>query len=52
MPVPEVYISMIYDGSRPVRNAYLVIWKMGITRTYVNENEQQPGGFARRILKE
>jgi len=25
---------------------------MGVTYTYANENEEQFGGFARRILKE
>jgi len=25
---------------------------VGMTRTYANENEKQPGGFAGRILKE
>jgi len=25
---------------------------VGLTRTYANENEEQPGGFAGRILKE
>ena len=32
-------------------NAYLVVWKVGVTRTYVNENEEQPGDLAGRILK-
>jgi len=36
----------------PPGNAYLVAWKVGVTRTYANENEEQPGGFAGRILKE
>jgi len=26
---------------------YLVIWKVGVTRTYANENKEQPGSFAR-----
>ena len=41
--------------SKPVRltgNAYLIVWKVGMTRTYVNENEEQPEGFAERIFKE
>jgi len=25
---------------------------VGVTRTYANENEEQPGGFVGRILKE
>jgi len=33
-------------------NAYLVVWKVGVTCTYANENEEQRGGFAGRILKE
>jgi len=33
-------------------NAYLIIWKVGVTCTYANENEEQPGGFVGRILKE
>ena len=33
-------------------NAYLVIWKVGITLTYASINEEQPGSFAKRILKE
>ena len=37
---------------RPPGNAYLVIWKVGVTRTYANKNEEQPVGFAGRILKE
>ena len=32
-------------------NAYLVVRKMGMTRTYTNKNEEQPGGFAVRIFK-
>ena len=35
----------------PQGNAYLIIWKVGVTRTYMNENEEQPKGFAGRILK-
>jgi len=31
-------------------NAYLIVWKVGMARTYA-KNEEQPGGFARRILK-
>jgi len=31
---------------------YLVVWKVGVTHTYANKNEEQPGGFAGRILKE
>jgi len=33
-------------------NAYLGVWKVGVTHTYANENEEQPGGFDGRILKE
>jgi len=33
-------------------NAYLIVWKVGMTCIYMNENEEQPGGFAGRILKE
>jgi len=33
-------------------NTYLVIWKVGVTHTYANKNEEQPGSFAGRILKE
>jgi len=29
-----------------------LIWKMGMTCTYVNENEEQSRGFTGRILKE
>ena len=32
--------------------SYLVSIKVGMTRTYVNENEEQPRGFAGRIFKE
>ena len=31
----------------PPENVYLVIWKVGVTSTYANENEEQPKGFAR-----
>jgi len=31
---------------------YLVGWKVGVTHTYVNKNEEQPEGFAVRIFKE
>jgi len=41
---------------RPLRlpgNAYLIVLKVGVTCTYVNENEEQPTGFAtRKIFKE
>ena len=33
-------------------NAYLVICKVGVTCTYTSKNEEQPWGFAGRILKE
>jgi len=33
-------------------NAYLIVWKVGVTHTCRNKNEEQPGGFAGRILKE
>jgi len=33
----------------PPGNAYLIVWKVGVTHTYAKE---QPKGFARRILKE
>jgi len=33
-------------------NAYLIVWKVGVTRTYANQNEEQPEGFAGGILKE
>jgi len=32
-------------------NTYLVIWKVGATLTFANENEEQLGGFAGRIFK-
>ena len=32
-------------------NVYLVVWKVGVTCTYANKNEEQPGGFAGTILK-
>jgi len=28
------------------------VWKVGVTHTYANENEEQPGGFVGGILKE
>jgi len=31
---------------------YLVVWKVGVTHTYANENEEQSWGFVGRILKE
>jgi len=33
-------------------NAYLVVWKVGVTHTYANRNEEKPGGFAVRIFKD
>ena len=30
-------------------NVYLVVWKVGVTHTYANENKEQPGRFAGRI---
>ena len=36
----------------PPGNAYLVVWKVGVTHTYANENEEQHKGFAGKILKE
>ena len=32
-------------------NVYIVDWKVGVTRTYENENKEQPGGFAGKNLK-
>ena len=40
--------------SWPVRltgNAYLIVWKVGVTSTFINKNEEQPRGFAERISK-
>jgi len=31
---------------------YLAIAKLGVTHIYASENEEQPGGFAKRIYKE
>jgi len=33
---------------KPTGNAYLVVWKVGMTHTHANKNEEQPGGFAGR----
>jgi len=41
--------------SRPFKllgNVYLVVLKVGVTGTYVKENEEQPFGFVTRIFKE
>jgi len=27
-----------------------ISWKVSVTHTYMNKNEEQPGGFARRIF--
>jgi len=32
-------------------NAYPVVWKVSVTCTYANVNEEQPGGFAGRVEK-
>ena len=31
---------------------HIIGWKVGVTRTYMNKNEEQPEGFAGRIFKE
>jgi len=35
-----------------IQGMRIVIWKVGVTHTYTSENEEQPGDFAGRILKE
>ena len=37
---------------RLLGNAYLVMLKVGMTHTHVNENEEQPRGFIERIFEE
>ena len=44
--------SGVLQPHGPPGNVYLVAWKVGVTCTYANESEEQPGGFAGRILKE
>jgi len=64
--LPQSFESGFSDGffwcsitekhqSEPVRlprSAYFVILKVDMTRIYPNENEEQPGGFPGRIIKE
>jgi len=54
-PAFLVEFSAVLKVKRPHKhpgNAYFVVWKVGMTHTYVKENEEWPGGFAGRILKE
>ena len=43
-------VLQLKDTNGLTENAYLVVWKVGMTHIYVNENEEQPGGFAGRII--
>jgi len=35
-----------------IQGMRILFWKVGVTRTYANKNEEQPRGFAGSILKE
>ena len=44
--------NTVLGAHRHPGNVYLVIWKVGMTHTYVSKNEEQTRGFVGRILKE
>ena len=45
-------ITQLKTTLRLPENAYLATLKLGVTHTYTNKKEEQPGGSPERILKE